>query len=73
MKFRKGDKVRILPEFLDTNEEPGEVYIVREDSDPEQDGRGDMDRVGVSAVSLMNWAIVPVERVGIHMIEKLED
>ena len=32
MKFRKGDKVKIVPEWLGKNEEPGEVYIVREDS-----------------------------------------
>lgn len=75
MKFRKGDKVKIVPEWLGKNEEAGEVYIVREDSIPTENNPDGIehDRIDISAVSLMDWPIVPCERVRLDMIEKLED
>lgn len=79
MKFRKGDQVKIKNEFLGENESADDVYLVMEDSDPEQDGRGDMPTITVGFATdkndvdtLKDWAIRPTERVGINMIEKID-
>lgn len=78
MKFRKGDQVRLKNEFLDDGESRDDVYIVLEDSDPEQDGRGDMPSITVGFATdkngvdtLKKWAFRPTQKVGINMIEKI--
>ena len=78
MKFRKGDQVRFKAEFLNDGESGDDVYLVMEDSQPENDGREHelitvgfaVDKDGVDRCK--NMAIRPTERVGINMIEKID-
>jgi len=65
-------------EFLNDGESVDDRYLVMEDSDPEQDGRGDMPYITVGFTTDKNgndpfkkWAFRPTERVGINMIEKI--
>lgn len=66
--FKIGERVTIRPEWRDPGDN-GTIHVIVEGN---RDERGLFDRVSISAESdFGKYAIVPVERVQVSMIERV--